>query len=160
MRRFDRSLPMALLRAREVAMSFFRPLLNRHGLTEQQWRVLRVLQEQGELEFHELAAVSWIQPASLSGILTRLARAALVRRTRSPTDQRRLRLSLTPEGLRRFAAVARQSEALYRDIERQLGRERLGSLMSMLGDLERLQPPDETPLSRTRRRARPEPRRV
>ena len=36
MRKFDQSLPMALLRARELTMSYFRPLLNAQGLTEQQ----------------------------------------------------------------------------------------------------------------------------
>jgi homoprotocatechuate degradation regulator HpaR len=89
---------MALLRARELTMSYFRPLLNAHGLTEQQWRVIRVLQEYGELEFRDLSRVAWIQPASLTGILTRLERAALVRRTRSRSDQRRLHLSLSRPG--------------------------------------------------------------
>jgi hypothetical protein len=58
MRKFDQSLPMALLRARETAMSFFRPMLHGHGLTEQQWRVIRVLQEYGDLEFHELSRIA------------------------------------------------------------------------------------------------------
>lgn len=142
MRPFDRSLPMALLRAREITMSFFRPLLLRQGLTEQQWRVIRVLREHGELEFNELAGICWIQPASLSGILTRLAAAALVKRSRSQIDQRRLHVSLTPQGTRRFEAVASQSEAQYREIERQLGRRRLQAMMSMLRDFERLRPPE------------------
>ena len=40
-----RSLPIALLRARETVMHRFRPLLASHDLTEQQWRVIRVLGE-------------------------------------------------------------------------------------------------------------------
>ena len=43
MRPFSASLPMALLLARESTMRRFRPLLAEHGLTEQQWRVLRAL---------------------------------------------------------------------------------------------------------------------
>src|SRR5208283_3623306 len=43
MREFSRSLPMSLLRAREAVMRHFRPSLRRHGLTEQQWRILRAL---------------------------------------------------------------------------------------------------------------------
>jgi hypothetical protein len=43
MREFSRSLPMALLRAREAVMRQFRPSLRQHGLTEQQWRILRAL---------------------------------------------------------------------------------------------------------------------
>ena len=58
MRRFDQSLPMALLAARESIMAFFRPHLNELGLTEQQWRIIRVLREHDELEFHELASIA------------------------------------------------------------------------------------------------------
>ncbi|MGB8973723.1 MAG: homoprotocatechuate degradation operon regulator HpaR, partial [Pseudomonas capeferrum] len=36
------SLTLSLLQAREAAMAFFRPLLNEHDLTEQQWRVIRI----------------------------------------------------------------------------------------------------------------------
>ena len=43
MREFSRSLPMSLLRAREAVMRQFRPSLRNHGLTEQQWRILRAL---------------------------------------------------------------------------------------------------------------------
>jgi hypothetical protein len=42
-RSFARSLPMALLKAREAVMVRFRPSLRAHGLTEQQWRVLRIM---------------------------------------------------------------------------------------------------------------------
>ncbi|PSG20148.1 homoprotocatechuate degradation operon regulator HpaR, partial [Escherichia coli] len=35
------SLTIALLQAREAAMSYFRPIVKRHNLTEQQWRIVR-----------------------------------------------------------------------------------------------------------------------
>jgi len=44
-----RNLPLLLLQAREAVISHFRPLLNHFGLTEQQWRVIRVLEEKGNL---------------------------------------------------------------------------------------------------------------
>ena len=47
------SLTLTLLQARETAMRFFRPQLNLHDLTEQQWRVIRILRQQGELENHQ-----------------------------------------------------------------------------------------------------------
>ena len=49
------SLTLSLLQAREAAMAFFRPLLNEHDLTEQQWRVIRILKQHGELENYQLA---------------------------------------------------------------------------------------------------------
>ncbi len=138
MRKFDQSLPMALLRAREIVMGHFRPMLNEHGLTEQQWRVIRILQEYGRLEFHELSRVAWIQPPSLTGILTRLERDDLIRRTRSSSDQRRLHLTLSRAGLRRFETVSGEAERRYGQIERQLGRARLRSLMKILRDFDDL----------------------
>ncbi len=42
----NRSLPIALLRARETVMGPIRDMLATSGVNEQKWRVLRVLQEQ------------------------------------------------------------------------------------------------------------------
>ena len=55
MREFSRSLPMSLLRAREAVMRQFRPSLRHHGLTEQQWRILRALAAVETIEVTELA---------------------------------------------------------------------------------------------------------
>ena len=55
MRDFSRSLPMSLLRAREAVMRQFRPALRQHGLTEQQWRILRALAAVETIEATELA---------------------------------------------------------------------------------------------------------
>jgi len=147
MRRFDQSLPMALLAARESVMAFFRPHLNAYGLTEQQWRVIRVLREHADLEFHQLAAISGILPPSLSGILTRLEKVRLIRRRKLAADQRRLHVALTREGAARFAQCSRQMESIYRDIEKLLGKRRLASLFTLLSATRALQP---APLGRVR----------
>ena len=55
MRRLSDSLPMLLLRAREATLSHFRPALKDFGLTELQWRVLRVLDDCGEVSAQQLA---------------------------------------------------------------------------------------------------------
>jgi DNA-binding MarR family transcriptional regulator len=43
MEEFSRSLPMLLYRTLDAVMPRFRRIFNEFGLTEQQWRVLRVL---------------------------------------------------------------------------------------------------------------------
>ena len=60
MRDFSRSLPMSLLRAREAVMRQFRPSLRNHGLTEQQWRILRALTAVDAIEVTELARVAFL----------------------------------------------------------------------------------------------------
>src|SRR4029078_5308511 len=66
MRDFSRSLPMSLLRGREAVMRQFRPSLRNHGLTEQQWRILRALTTVDAIEVTELARVAFLLGARLS----------------------------------------------------------------------------------------------
>ena len=72
-RGFDRSLPMALMRAREAVMRHFRPSLAEHDLTEQQWRVLRALEDADTaLSVGELAERTYLLGPSLSRMLALL----------------------------------------------------------------------------------------
>ena len=59
------SLTSALLQAREAAMSYFRPIVKRHNLTEQQWRIVRILAESPSMDFHDLAYRACILRPSL-----------------------------------------------------------------------------------------------
>ena len=142
---------MALLRARESIMGFFRPRLNELGLTEQQWRIMRVLYEHQDLEFHKLARLACILPPSLTGMLTRLEGKGLLRRRRVATDQRRLHLSLTREGSARFESMSKHMEELYLVIETQFGRQRLARLFSLLRKAQELRVPAVSGYSRIRR---------
>ncbi|MGA3156854.1 MAG: homoprotocatechuate degradation operon regulator HpaR [Steroidobacteraceae bacterium] len=155
MRNFDQSLPMMLLRAREAAMAFFRPLLNTHGVTEQQWRVIRILHEHADLEFHQLADISGVLPPSLTGILTRLERMGLVRRRKTAADQRRLHLSLTGEGATLFGRVSVEAERIYRDIEARFDAKRLSNLFALLRELCELKPEQLSKPSTSRARRAP-----
>ena len=67
----NRNLPQMLLLAREHLMSHFRPILNHYGVTEQQWRILRVLDEHGQLEPRELCELCQILSPSMAGVLAR-----------------------------------------------------------------------------------------
>ena len=148
MRSFERSLPMALLRARESVMDFFRPHLNAHGLTEQQWRVIRALHALGEMEFQELARRICVQPPSLTGILTRLEKLNMIRRRRAPDDRRRLFVSVTREGSKRFEAVSELVEGVYRNIESQFGEKQLNTLFKLLTRAQQLVPPEVAPAAK------------
>ena len=138
MRPFSESLPMALLQAREAAMRLFRPLLAEYDLTEQQWRVLRALTANDDLEARELAEQTFLLPPSLSRILANLRDRGLVHRRTHPTDQRRSLIALTAEGWKLVRRVAPRSEATYIEIETDFGAERLGRLLAELHDLARL----------------------
>lgn len=136
LRAYSLSLPMALLRAREAVMQQFRPNLRRHGVTEQQWRVLRALQSHGALEVTELARATCLLPPSLSRILRDLEARGLVSRHAVDNDLRRARISIARDGTALIKEVAPDSEAIYAEITRRFGAARLAELQKQLAALE------------------------
>ena len=135
MRDFSRSLPMALLRAREAVMDRFRPSLRDFGITEQQWRVLRALYDHGEVETGALARLCCLLTPSLSRILKHLEATGLVVRRPAPSDQRRTLVAIAPAGRALLERRAPLSEAQYRAIESSVGKERIATLYRTLEEL-------------------------
>src|SRR4051812_27391624 len=136
MRDFSRSLPMSLLRAREAVMRQFRPNLREHGLTEQQWRILRALAAIEAAEVTELARTAFLLGPSLSRILRDLEARHLIERRTAKADQRRSMVSISKEGVKLMASVAPSSEVIYAEITRRFGARKLAELQEMLGELE------------------------
>lgn len=135
MRPFRRSLPMQLMRAREAVMAHFRPHLAAHGLSEQQWRVIRALEESGEADIAALAENCCLHAASLSRILPHLESQGLLVRRTSKTDQRRVMVSLTPHGRRLFSEVAPESEAIYAALAEAIGPRQIETAYRVLDEL-------------------------
>jgi homoprotocatechuate degradation regulator HpaR len=136
MREFSRSLPMSLLRAREAVMRQFRPSLRQHGLTEQQWRILRALTAVETIEVTELARVAFLLGPSLSRILRDLEARQLIEREVAKADLRRAMVSISAKGLKLIEAVAPTSEMIYAEITKRYGARKLGELQDMLSALE------------------------
>src|SRR5580700_4306418 len=136
MREFSRSLPMSLLRAREAVMRHFRPSLRDHGLTEQQWRILRALTSVDAIEVTELARVAFLLGPSLSRILRDLEARHLIERKVAKADLRRGLVSISVRGLRLMETVAPSSEAIYAAITKRYGARKLAELQDMLHALE------------------------
>lgn len=134
MRDFRHSLPMELLKAREAAMARFRPMLRRHGLTEQQWRVIRALAAYENIDASELARRSFLLAPSLTRILQFLEREKLIKRSPDKDDQRRSVLVLTAKGRNIYELVGPDSEVLYASIEKQFGADKLESLYTLLAE--------------------------
>jgi homoprotocatechuate degradation regulator HpaR len=137
LRPFSRSLPMALLRARETVMQHFRPSLHAAGLTEQQWRVLRALASHGEIDVTGLAQATFLLAPSLTRILRDLERRKIIHRRADPNDLRAALISLTARGRSIVDTVGVHSERIYRALEARLGATRMQALMTMLADAER-----------------------
>jgi homoprotocatechuate degradation regulator HpaR len=126
---------MMLLRARETAMARFRPILHARGITEQQWRALRALEDLGELSAAGLAAECSILAPSMTRILRKLAEQGLVTVTKSPRDQRELKVRISEKGRELVDEVGPQIESEYIVLREQLSPERLSALYRELNHL-------------------------
>src|SRR3984957_7475289 len=136
MRDFSRSLPMSLLRAREAVMRHFRASLRDHGLTEQQWRILRALAAIDAIEVTKLARVAFLLGPSLSRILRDLEARHLIERRVAKADPRRAIVPISAKGLKLIEAVAPSSEAIYAEMTKRYGARKLAELQEMLHLLE------------------------
>ena len=136
-----RNLPRLLLQAREAVMVHTRPSLREHGLSDQQWRVLRVLGEHGTVETGRVAREAYILGPSLTGVLARMERDGLIRRERDPADQRRTVVEATAKGTQMVQQLSRSIEAHYAWMEKSLGKQKLSQLYVLLDEVIELEQP-------------------
>ncbi|TWO70981.1 homoprotocatechuate degradation operon regulator HpaR [Caenimonas sedimenti] len=136
-----RNLPRLLLQARESVMAHTRPSLREHGLSDQQWRVLRVLGEHGTVETGRVAREAYILGPSLTGVLARMERDGLIRRERDPADQRRTVVEATAKGMKMVGRLSDTIETHYEWLEKSLGKQKLAQLYQLLDQLIELEQP-------------------
>jgi DNA-binding MarR family transcriptional regulator len=88
-----------------------------HGLTMQQWELLRRLRDAGgAIDQRELCCEFGVAPATLSALLDAAAERGLVDRAEHPIDRRRRIVGLTPAG----AAVLEATPHLGREVGRRM----------------------------------------
>lgn len=136
-----RNLPRLLLQAREAVMAHARPSLRAQGLSDQQWRVLRVLGEHGVVETGRVAREAFILGPSLTGVLARMERDGLIERARDPQDQRRTVVEATAKGRKLVDRLSHSIEAHYAWMEQSLGKDKLAQLYALLDEVIALEQP-------------------
>ncbi|WP_417317253.1 homoprotocatechuate degradation operon regulator HpaR [Emcibacter sp.] len=129
---FNRSLPMRLLRAREVYLKLFRPIFAEYGITEQQWRVLRALRDEGEQSGQTLSRICIISGPSLSRIISLLNKKNYISRRIQPDDQRYMLIKLSDEGRALCDKIAPQIDEKYRELGEVISEEESETLHDIL----------------------------
>ena len=153
LRKFEKSLPIALLRAREATTRLFKPFIDSHDLTMPQWRVLRALAEDEALDAKTLAERCVILPPSLTRIFRGLTQRGLIEQVEC-NDARRHMVRMTPAGRAMFEEVVQDSEPCYASLAAAFGPDRLDTLLDLLNELRDTvktlsdTPEDEMPLRR------------
>ena len=131
-----RSLPIALIRAREGVMSPIRDMLSETGITEQQWRVLRVLVEFGRMDTKTLANRSSLLFPSLTRIAATLREKGRVTQTRDDKDRRRQFIEITAKGQRIIDDHSPQAAQIVAGFKDKLGAQDYESLLDLLARLD------------------------
>ena len=132
---FSHTLPIRLLRARQAAVNQFQPIFHQYNVTEQQWRVLRMVTSAGSMTAGELSKSIFVSMPSLSRIMQSLEKRHLIRRRSDRGDLRKTMISPTPAGQAMVAEAAIWSDTRYREIAEWFGRDRLQELQLLLDDL-------------------------
>lgn len=132
----SRSLPIALIRAREGVMIPIRDMLAETGITEQQWRVLRVLSEFGTMDTRTVAERACLLFPSMTRIAATLRKKGLITQTRDEQDRRRQFIAITNEGQRVIDDNAAQAAEIVSGFKRILGKKDYDTLLDLLAQLD------------------------
>jgi len=132
---FSHTLPIRLLRARHAAVSQFQPIFRKYNITEQQWRVLRMVTSASTMTAGELSQAIFLSMPSLSRIMQSLEARNLIRRRANEDDLRKTMVSSTSTAQAMVAEAAIWSDTRYSDIAQWFGKERLEQLQRLLDDL-------------------------
>ena len=131
----NKSLTIALLRAREALMLSFRPMLAKHNFTEQQWRVLRVLGEKGPCDAGKLANEACILAPSLSRIINTLIDNQYIEKQLDPHDKRKIILNISSIGIDTLDKIKPEYLTILKSIQRKYGEEKISNLLKLLSEI-------------------------
>ena len=131
----NKSLTIALLRAREALMLSFRPMLAKHNFTEQQWRVLRVLGEKGPCDAGKLASEACILAPSLSRIINTLIDNQYIAKKKDTHDKRKIILNISSNGVDTLEKIKPEYLTILKSIQRKYGEEKISNLLKLLSEI-------------------------
>ena len=132
---------LSILReARAVHKQRIQPFLRQLCLTEDQWRVLKVLSKSDQLSREGLDAKSISQQtgivaSSLTGVLGRMERDGLITRSKCVNDGRAVVIKSTALGKNKLQTFSHVVQDYYSSIERSLGEEKMKVLYTLLEEL-------------------------
>lgn len=116
-------------------MHFFRPVLADNDLTEQQWRILRVIDTKGSIDFSTLSKETCILSPSLTGIISRLEKQGLVIKQKSAHDGRQFYIHMTDKATALVEQLRPQIEEQYNALKETLGESKYKQLSDLLNEL-------------------------
>lgn len=122
-------------------MGPIRDMLVDVDVTEQQWRVLRVLDESGAMDPTSIATEACLLMPSLTRMLQKLEEKGLVERKNDPLDGRKQRIDITDRARALIQSNMQTSVELSERLRTRIGAQKYEHLLDLLNEL------DETDLT-------------
>ena len=116
-------------------MAPYRQMLSKIGVTEQQWRVMRVLDERGRMDPKEIAEAACLLNPSLTRIMQLLEKKGLIARKGNPEDRRRVHVEITATGRDMLVAAQPESLEIAEKLRARVGQDKLDELLDLLNSL-------------------------
>tara|TARA_B110000008_G_scaffold99772_1_gene102575 strand:- start:2235 stop:2612 length:378 start_codon:yes stop_codon:yes gene_type:complete len=125
------------MRSREKVMGPIRDMLKVSGITEQQWRVLRVLSESGAQDLTQISVKASLLMPSLSRIIKKLREEGLIVSQTNDEDRRRQIVRIGTKGQKIIDDNLPQAMKIAEELQQHLGLERHEQLLDLLETLEK-----------------------
>ena len=116
-------------------MAPYRQMLSKIGVTEQQWRGMRVLDERGRMDPKEIAEAACLLNPSLTRIMQLLEKKGLIARKGNPEDRRRVHVEITAAGRDMLVAAQPESLEIAEKLRARVGQDKLDELLDLLNSL-------------------------
>jgi homoprotocatechuate degradation regulator HpaR len=104
-------------------------------MTDQQWRVLRVLHENGLMDAKELAKSACVLAPSLTRIIKHLEQQKMLTRGVDGKDGRRVLLDILPLGSEFIESVTPEIQVIYQALNDKYGAHKMSDLLDLLQDV-------------------------
>lgn len=119
--KLDNQLCFRLYTAARLTTGAYHPYLAPLGITYSQYLVLLVLWEKGSLPVNDIARRLMLETNTITPLLQRMEKAALVKRTKGKEDSRQRIVSLTKKGTALREQAKHIPECLSAEIVKKLG---------------------------------------
>ncbi len=123
-------------RAQQRHIAIFQRIMGEDGPTPTQFAAMAKLGAGEEISQNQLGRMTAMDPATIKGVIARLAERGLVERRPDPDDQRRVRVRLTPAGLEAMPALTEKARAITAATLSPLSREEAERLLALLARLD------------------------
>ena len=130
------SLTIHLLRVREKIRKDFLPVLAEFKLSNQQWRILRLLYDNGVAGVSQIAEECVLMQPSVVKMVPRMESQGLVRRQKVEGDRRRTDVAITDKGRALVEQILPYLDKRYEQLEKRLGAELLDRLCAVLDEVD------------------------